>query len=76
MSARVAFVITAAIALGACHEDYPPCYRGDYSICTCGGTTYGYQACKADQSGYEACLCNGATPGIDAGCEGGACADR
>ena len=61
-----AVTIVGAIVL-ACGEDRPLCYRGDFIGCNCADGAYGYSACVADESGYGACVCNGTTPGVDAG---------
>lgn len=77
----LAWALTVAAALPACRTDYPVCHADDYAICTCadGSASYGYQRCLADESGYGACVCDGTTPGLDAGCGGNtgvACAPR
>ncbi|MCW5815152.1 MAG: hypothetical protein KIT84_29265 [Labilithrix sp.] len=64
-------VVVAAAA--ACDEDYKACYEGDYVACTCGGDTLGYARCNANER-FDACVCDGTTPGLDAGRESGAVA--
>lgn len=61
-----ATAIALLIVTGACGEDRPPCYRGDYVGCSCGNGRSGYQACRDAEDGYAACVCDGRTPGIDA----------
>lgn len=57
-------VVLAAVV--ACDEDFKDCYEGDRVACSCGGDTFGYARCNASAK-YEACVCDGTTPGLDAG---------
>jgi hypothetical protein len=73
MRTGAAFVMSAALALlvalsaGACGEDQPTCFAGEYAACNCAGGARGYQVCLASQDAYAACVCDGTTPGLDAG---------
>lgn len=58
--------MASVVMLAGCRESEPPCYVGDFMICSCGGTGYGYAACLTDESGYGPCACTGVTPGMDA----------
>src|SRR5262249_33098848 len=49
----------------------PACFAGDYRACTCTGADRGYQKCRADGDDFEPCLCDGTTPGLDAGEDAG-----
>lgn len=55
-------------ATTACSPDRPTCYDGDYEACPCGdaGNT-GLAMCLPSHDGYGACVCDGSTPGLDAG---------
>lgn len=50
----------------ACTKDFPPCYAGEYTACTCNDGARGYAACLPSQEGYAACVCDGRVPGLDA----------
>ena len=63
----LAIGVCLLLHVASCTDDAPPCYVGDHLICTCGGPLYGYQACLADESGWGPCVCDGSTPGLDAG---------
>jgi hypothetical protein len=54
-------------AVAACGEDQPFCFAGDYRACSCSADTRGYQRCMPSQDGYDVCVCDGKTPGLDAG---------
>lgn len=66
MRALGALTIVVAVVV-ACGEDRPPCYRGDFVGCNCANGAYGYSACTDTEDGYGACVCDGTTPGLDAG---------
>lgn len=68
----VALGITGVtLAIVACAEDPPACYEGDYVGCACepntSGFTRGYAVCRPELGGYGTCICDGKTPGLDAG---------
>lgn len=68
----VALGITGVtLAIVACAEDRPACYEGEYIGCTCepntSGFTVGYALCRPELGGYGTCICDGKTPGFDAG---------
>jgi hypothetical protein len=70
MRKRAAFVLSAVllvVAVTACRDDAPTCYAGEYAACNCAGGARGYQICLASEDGYAACVCDGTTPGLDAG---------
>ncbi len=63
----VAIGITVT-TLGGCDEDYEECYPGDYQSCDCAGGAFGYAACSpAGDFRSATCVCDGTTPGVDAG---------
>lgn len=61
-------IASLIIAMAACGEDFKDCYAGDLIACTCNGGATGYATCGASGD-YKssACVCDGTTPGIDAG---------
>lgn len=62
-----AAIAAAAVLVAACAGDEPPCRAGDYVGCTCNDGAHGYAACRPDIEGYGSCVCDGTTPGLDAG---------
>jgi len=71
MRARAGAVLVAAVlaalAIAACRDDQPTCFAAEYAACSCSATARGYQPCLASEDGYGPCVCNGRTPGLDAG---------
>lgn len=65
----IAIPLLVIAAIAACDEDYKTCYEGDYVACSCGGKTFGYARCN-DRATYDSCVCDGTTPGLDAGNDG------
>ncbi len=61
----VSFVVATTSA--ACHEDQPACFVGEFAGCSCRPGVTGYQVCLPSEEGYGTCVCDGKTPGIDAG---------
>jgi hypothetical protein len=57
-------LVAAALA---CVKSSKPCYLGDYNGCLCADGGYGYQACAPSEDGFGTCICDGTTPGLDAG---------
>jgi len=57
-------VVVVLVAL-ACDEEFAPCYPGDFVGCACASGARGYAACTNET--YGACVCDGVTPGLDAG---------
>jgi hypothetical protein len=72
--ARAALVasLVVALAIAACGEDQPTCFAAEYAACSCSVAASGYQQCLASEDGYGPCVCNGRTPGVDAGAGTGA----
>lgn len=62
-----AAAVVLAVVLLACTTDRPTCYAGEYVGCTCDGGAHGYAVCRPEIDGYGICVCDGTTPGIDAG---------
>lgn len=55
-------------AIAACGEDYKDCYDQDLITCNCANGAVGYAKCSpAGDFKSSPCICDGATPGIDAG---------
>jgi hypothetical protein len=74
-SVLVNLVACAALGIAvlvACSPAYPTCYRGEYQGCTCPNAEHGYQACNVTEDGFQQCICDGTTPGVDAGVEASA----
>jgi hypothetical protein len=63
----LAFLVALGGAVVACAKDQPSCFPDEYQGCYCADGGLGYQACAASQDGYAACVCDGTTPGLDAG---------
>ena len=65
--------LVVARAAAGCDEASPECHAGDYLGCTCADGGAGYAACSS-RGNYDtsACVCDGTTPGLDAGTPDGA----
>jgi hypothetical protein len=61
----VLLIIIATHATLGCDEEYKTCYPGDYLGCTCPNGQPGFAACANEA--YGQCVCDGTTPGLDAG---------
>src|SRR6185437_2476396 len=61
-SIPIALLVIAA----AGEEDFKRCYAGDYVSCRCGADSFGYAQCNTVDA-FGPCVCDGTTPGIDAG---------
>lgn len=62
--------VVALVAFACTQDDEPACYPGDQLACDCPGETgkaSGFRACDAARRIFGACLCDGTTPGVDAG---------
>ncbi len=67
-AAPVVLVVFAVVVLVvACTTDRPTCYAGEYVGCACDAGVGGYAVCRPEIDGYGPCVCDGTTPGIDAG---------
>jgi hypothetical protein len=61
-------VASVIVAVAACGEDFKDCYGEDLVSCTCAGGALGYAKCgPAGDYKSSACVCDGTTPGVDAG---------
>lgn len=64
----LAAVASALLAIAACQEDFQDCYGQDLVACSCSNGDPGYAKCGPGGTyAGSACVCDGTTPGIDAG---------
>ncbi|MFO0742557.1 MAG: hypothetical protein U0270_42180 [Labilithrix sp.] len=70
---RLLLVLPASVivAIAACGEDFEDCYGEDLIACTCAGGVPGYATCANGSYRGSPCVCDGTTPGIDAGKDSG-----
>lgn len=62
------FVASVIVAIAACGEDFKDCYGDDLVSCLCSDGAFGYAKCgPSGDFKSSACVCDGTTPGVDAG---------
>jgi hypothetical protein len=62
----VVALLCVAVAV-ACGKTFPLCKAGEFRACNCTDGSAGYQQCRDSEDDYKPCICNGGTPGLDAG---------
>lgn len=65
-------LIVGLVVATACADERPTCYAGEYIGCSCSEQAQGYARCNDLGTAYGACVCDGMTPGLDAGHDGDA----